>query len=101
MLHSRAGWELSLENINHGISAFSLHYELDYQIRYLGYTGYNDVFMKVDITDVLKSRCKRLPLSHEVREQAARTGISTLPLYSMDLLVREMHIFIPDQNNTI
>lgn len=51
MLHSRAGWDLSLEDTNCDISAFSLYYELDYQIRSLGNTGYNDAFMKVDITD--------------------------------------------------
>lgn len=50
--HPRAGWELSLEDINHGISAFCLYYELDYQIRSLGYTGHNEILMKVDITDV-------------------------------------------------
>lgn len=49
--HPRGGWELSLEDINHGISAFCLYYELDYQIRSLGYTGHNEILMKVDITD--------------------------------------------------
>lgn len=51
VLHSRAGSELSLEDNNCDISAFILYYELDYQIRSLGNTGYNDMLMKVDVTD--------------------------------------------------
>lgn len=51
VLHTGVGWELGLEDINHGISAFGLCYELEYQIRSLHYTGYNEIFMKVDITD--------------------------------------------------
>lgn len=56
VLRCKVGWELSLEDISHGISASSLYYELDYQIKYLGYTGYNDIFMEGDITDGFSSR---------------------------------------------
>lgn len=47
---------LIAQDINRGIFAFSLYYKLNYQMRSLCCTVYNDIFLEVGIADYFKSR---------------------------------------------
>lgn len=47
---------LIAQDINRGIFAFSLYYKLNYQMRSLRCTVYNDIFLEVGIADYFKSR---------------------------------------------